>query len=341
MALHRLTRRRTAALLGATALALGTLGAAAPAKAEFEFVFASGAVGGTFNVVATALVERLKDAYPGANADIVPGGSVSNSIRLGRGDLTVALIDTLVATRAYEGVTPPEQFEGGFPAIKAVGHIYDTHMHFVARADIGVDTIEELIEQRRPLRIVPGGPRGHVGVMAMQDILETLFDLDVDDMASWGSQVVYAEFADATQMLRDGQIDLFTPLTAAPNGSILDLASARDIKFLAMRPESLEKLRALGYGAAPMPANTYPGQSESVLVSATSAALYVHDDTGDELVRALTRTLLTSADTLKQAHRRLEEDFNAETAWQGVGNVPLHPAAQEVYEELGYMKAGG
>lgn len=327
---------RLAVLATAGALALGSFAASAQDDA-FEFVWASGSVGGTYNIIVTALAERLKAKYPGTNVDVIPGGSVSNTIRLGRGEFPVAMINSMPASRGYKGETPPEQFEGGFPDLRSIARIYYSHFQFIAPADLEADTIDEVIENKMPITIVPGGPRGHIGVMAMEQLLREGFGLTFDDMEEWGAKIVYAEFGDAANMLRDGQVQLFTPLTAAPNGSILDLASARPIKLLGMSDRLLKVMEDAGYSTAPLPANTYEGQTEPILVTAGVDGFYAREDTDPALVEAITRTLIEDEAYLKGVHVRLEEDFDAETAYSGLG-VPLHPAAEAVYEEYGFLK---
>lgn len=333
------TRLLSRGMRGVTAAAVMAAGlSVGPAHAQdWEFVWASGSVGGTFNTVVTAVAERLKAEYPDVNVDIIPGGSVTNTIRLARGDFPIAMITSLTAKLGYEGAGL-ERFEeeGPYEDIRGVAAIYNQHFQFIAPAELEAETIDDVIEKKMQITIVPGGPRGHIGVMAMQDLLDHVYGLTLDDLEDWGARIVYAEFGDTATMIRDGQVDLFTPLTAAPNGAILDLANARPIKFLGMREESIEKLAELGYVPAALPAETYPGQTEDIPVSAAPAAFYARADADEGLVKAIVEVLLEHEESLKNVHVRLEKDFNAQTAHQGLG-VPLHPGAEAAYREAGLI----
>lgn len=331
------TYSRLAAIGAATGLMVSAMSSAHAAE-PFKFVWASGSVGGTYNIIVTAIAERLKNEYPGTNVDVIPGGSVSNTIRLGRGDLPVAMINLIPSMRGYQGTLEVKgEMMGPYDQIRGIAKIYNSHFQFVVPADLPADTIDEVIEKKLKITIVPGGPRGHIGVLAMQDLLDKAFGITFKDMEAWGAKIVYAEFGDATTMIRDGQVQLFTPLTAAPNGSILDLANSRPVKFLGMSDKSLKAMEELGYVSAPLPANTYPGQTEAVLVTATTDGWYARLDTDPNLVEAITRTLLKNEAYFKSVHVRLKEDFDAKTAYMGLA-APLHPAAEKVYKELGYLK---
>ena len=323
-------------LVAAGAVAVAGAGSA-QAQSDWNFVFGSGSVGGTFNIAVTAIVEKLKADHPGVSVDVVPGGSLTNAIRLGRGDFPMAMITSLTAKQAYEGQGEPRLEElGGLDDIRGVASIYDQHFQIIAPADFEADTFDEVIEKQMDVTIVPGGPRGHIGVSATNDLLRAAYGITLDDMEDWGARVVYAEFADTTSMMQDGQVDLFTPLTAAPNGSILDLASSRPMKLLRISEEARQKMEAEGYALADLPANTYPGQPEAIPTISAPAGLYARSDTDPALVEAIVETLIKYEEQLKQVHVRLAEDFSVEGAPEGLG-VPLHEGAEKAYSEAGLL----
>ncbi|WP_370303167.1 TAXI family TRAP transporter solute-binding subunit [Pseudooceanicola sp.] len=332
----KLFARSSAKIAIAAALGIASFGSAAPAQG-WDAVFASGSVGGTYNIVVTAVVEKLKADYEGVNIDIIPGGSLSNSIRLGRGEVPLAMITSLTAQQAYNG-TGDERLQeiGPLNEIRGIASIYNQHFQVVTRADFPAESFSEVIDKKIPVTIVPGGPRGHFGVQATNDLLQTTYGITLDDMEDWGSRVVYAEFADATSMIQDGQVDLFTPLTAAPNSSILDLANSRDIKLLSFNDEERKKMLAAGYTNVDLPANTYPGQTEAIPTIGASSALYARHDTDPSLVEAIVDTLIKHVGSLKETHVRLKQDFNPTTAYDGLG-VPLHEGARRAYEKAGYL----
>jgi uncharacterized protein len=329
---------RRLAVGGLAAGLMMSVSASAKAADGFKFVWASGSVGGTYNIIVTAVAERLKAEYPGTNVDIIPGGSVTNTIRLGQGEFPFAMINLIPAMEGYKGILEVKgEKKGPYDQIRGVARIYNSHFQFVAPADLPADTIDEVIEKKLKITIVPGGPRGHIGVLAMEKLLDKAFGIDFKAMEAWGAKIVYAEFGDTATMIRDGQVQLFTPLTAAPNGALLDLANARPVKFLGMSERSLKVMEEQGFISAPLPANTYPGQTADVMVTAATDGFYARADADPALVEAVTRTLLKNEGYLKTVHVRLKEDFDGKEAFKGLA-APLHPASEKVYREFGYIK---
>lgn len=326
----------------AAAAAVATVFVGGPATAQgkdgpYEFVFSGGNPGGTFNIIVTAIVERLKQDHPGTQIDITPGGSLTNTIRLGRGDQSVSMLTSMLPTRGYAGVTPPEQFAEPFKAIRGVAKIYNMHSQFIVPADSDLQSFDEVVEKKLPIKIVPGGPRGNVGVTVMQDLLKDAYGMTLEDMEGWGADLVFADYNQASQMMKDGQVDMIMTLTAAPNGAFLDLANSKDVRFLPIKDATAKAMLDSGYVQADMPANTYPGQDTPVPAVSLTASIYARDDAPEGVVRAVTKAVLAADEYLVNVHRRVKEDFKAETAHQGLG-VPLHPEAEAVYKEMGYLK---
>ena len=328
-------------LLAGVALAL-TVGLAASdtgaRELKAKFTWGSGSATGTFNIIIANVTEKLKVKYPGLDITIVPGGSVTNTIRLGTGHFPLAMITSLPAKLGYLGTGRAKlEGKGPYKQIRGIASIYNQHFQFVCPKNFPAETIDDIIEKKMKVRIVPGGPRGHIGPMAMEDVLKGGYGLTFKDMEKWGAKVIFAEFSEATTGIQDGHIDLFSPLTAAPNGGITSLATQRPVKFLGMKKSTLAKMEKLGYPTGTLRAGTYPGQDYDVVVSTVTAAFYARADFDEEIVYAIAKFVLENEDYMKTIHRRTREDFNAKTAWKGLG-IPLHPGAERAYKELGYIK---
>lgn len=328
------------AIRGILAAALMAATTAAPAWAQsdpLKFVFSGGNSGGTFGIVVAAIVERLKQDHPDSQIDITPGGSLANTIRLGRGDQSLSMLTSLLPYRAYEGISPPEQFAVPSKEIRGVARIYNMHSQFIVPADSDIQSFDDVVKNKMKIRIVPGGPRGNVGVTVMEDLLKEAYGLTLDDMAGWGANLVFADYNQGAQMMKDGQVDMLMTLTAAPNGAFLDLANSMKVKFLPLQGASAESMVDDGYVLAEMPAGTYPGQDEPVPSVSLTASIYARNDAPPGAVRAVAETILKNKDYMSSIHRRIKEDFDPATAYEGMG-VPLHPEAEAVYRELGYIK---
>ena len=303
-----------------------------------KYKWGSGSSTGTFQIIVGAVTEKLKAANPGLDFTLVPGGSVGNTMRMGgKGDFPIAMISGLPAKLGYRGeLVVKGKKVGPYTKLRGIASIYFQHFQFVVPKELDAEYIEDVVEKKMKLRVVPGGPRGHLGVMAFRDVLSTM-GVTYDDMEAWGAKIIYAEFSEATTGIQDGDIDMFTPLTAAPNGAITSLATQRPVKFLKMRPETMEKMKALGYGVGTLPANSYPGQDYDLTVSVDSASFFARTDTPEDLVHAVAKFVASNEAFMKSIHRRTKEDFTAAGAPLGLG-MPLHPGAERAYKELGVLK---
>lgn len=336
-------RKLQFALRGMAAAALVTSAAivsAVPAQAQngpLKFIFSGGNAGGTFGIVVAAIVERLKQDHPDAQVDITPGGSMANTIRLARGDQSMSMLTSLLPYRAFEGTLAPDQLPEPAKELRGVARIYNMHSQFIVPADSEIKTFDEVVQNKMKIRIVPGGPRGNVGVTVMEDLLRDAYGLTLEDMENWGASLTFADYNQGAQMMKDGQVDMLMTLTAAPNGAFLDLANSMDVRFLPLQGAPAESMVSDGYVLADMPAGTYPGQDEPVPSVSLTASIYARDDAPPGTVRAVAQTILENKDYMSSIHRRIKEDFDPATAFEGMG-VPLHPEAEAVYRELGYIK---
>ena len=80
-------------------------------------------------------------------------------------------------------------------------------------------------------------------------------------------KVSFVSYTDSVSQMQDGHAQAFMLGTTIPAGSVMDLASARDVKLLDLAG-SLEAMRKLnpGYTLVNVPGGTYPKQTGDVKV---------------------------------------------------------------------------
>jgi hypothetical protein len=98
--------------------------------------------------------------------------------------------------------------------------------------------------------------------------------------------VNYGSYNDSVTLMKDGNAHVYTLGTSVPAGSVMDLASARNITLLDIPDDGLERMRAInaGYQRMRIPAGTYPGQTRDVLTIGYATHLVARCDLDDELV---------------------------------------------------------
>jgi TRAP transporter TAXI family solute receptor len=309
---------------------------AAEQPKPFSIVMGGGSIGGTVNQLATAWIEQVKRRIPGVTIDLPPGGTVTNILRLGQKKIDIGWATSSTVGDAYKGRGPQPQFKGGIKNLRGIATVYVQHYQIVASPTLDAKTIDDVIEKKMKVRWNPGGPRGHVGVYATSQLLEARWKLTYKDLEKNGVKIIYGEFTDAIAMLKDGHLDLFTPLTAAPNGAILELAATKGMKLLALTPEDQKVMEEYGYPKGVLKAGTYEQIKYDVPTCLGPYGIFTREGEDPEVVYQMTKVLLESKPNLAAAHK-IMTDWNPATAWEYLP-VPLHPGAEKAYKEKGYVK---
>ena len=302
---------------------------------QWNITMALGSVGGTASVLGPALAERIKAEYPDAVIDMPPGGTTTNILRVGSGELEFGWATLTTAKAGYDGTPPPDDFTEPLADLRGVANIWGQQYQFIVPKDFPANTIDEVFENKMKIRMVPGGPKGNIGVLATEQLLDACFGLTLADIESWGGQVVYAEFTEATSMMQDGHIDVFCPLTASPNSSVMELFNMKEMKCLPLSDESIKKMEQFGYIEGVLAAGKYQGVDADVKTISAPFGIVCNANVPDDQVYELTRILCENKSHLENAHV-IAKEFDPEHAMDGLG-APIHPGAQKYYQEQGWM----
>lgn len=336
--------KKTIVVLGLILLCASTLmagGTAEGADAEagsdkpIQIVMAGGSVGGSGLPAAVAWAEKAKASYPDSVIDVIPGGTLQNILRLKVEDIDIGLVTISTLTKAYKGMTPPKEFETPLENLRGINIFWNQFYHFIVPEKFQAETVDEIFEKKMPIRICPGGPRGHMGVLATEEMLKTTWNVSFDDIISWGGQVIYTEFGDAVQMLKDGQLDVFSPLTAAPNSTIMELSTLSNVKFLPMGKKSVAAMVENGYPEIMIPAGVYKGIDEDLLSIAAPYGAAAHVNVSEDVVYKLTKVLCENDEYMRNVNATLK-NFQPENFKSFL--IPLHPGAERYYREQGWIE---
>ncbi len=298
------------------ALALGL--AAGPAAAEIRITYKSAKTGTSYYQMAVQLAEAVRAATGGAVVVTVEEsqGSVQNvkeaAIRPGN---YVFTSPPGLIRRAVEGKKPFAPRNPAFAEIRALFPIPALTMHFVVRADRGIEDFADLAGRR----ILIG--KGSFGAREAKRLLG-LFGVT-------GVELVEAELSNAVPALRDGSIDGFVTAGSWPAPNVIEAAAAVGVRVLSMSEEQVAKA---GRARTVIPAGTYPGQSEPVVTTSLPVGAYTTTRMDAEAAYRLTRAYWESKDRMAATAPWWRSVTTADLATLG---APLHPGARRWYEEAG------
>ncbi|GAB5470011.1 MAG: TAXI family TRAP transporter solute-binding subunit [Rhodospirillales bacterium] len=313
--------RLTAKALGLFAAALALFALTATVQAETRVTYKSAKSTSSYFQMAVQLAEAIK---AGTKGEIIltveeSQGSVQN------------VMEAAVRPGNYVFTTPPvlvrlaqggkAMFEGKenpkFEEIRALFPIPSLTMHFVVRADSGIDDFADL--EGKTLLLGKGSFGAREGAKYLD-----LFGLtDKVDLAD-------AELSNAGPALKNGQIDGFVTAGSFPAPNVIEAAAGTGVRVLSL---SDAQIAATKRTKLVIPAGTYAGQEEAIVTTSLPVVAYTTTQMDEATAYEMTKTYW------------MEKAKMAESApwWAGVNqglmaNITgkIHPGALKYYEEAGF-----
>ena len=210
-------------------------------------------------------------------------------------------------------------FEEALP-VAAMAYLYLAVLQIATTSDTGITTMEELSGKRINL-----GPPGSNSAVLVQRLMETYGVFDP-------ANAQFLSYTEGTAALMNGQVDATVVLAGAPTAALIDLGAQRDMVLLSIDAETVAPMLAEYpfYQTYEMPAGTYDGQDEPVMVINDPATIFTSQFATDDQVYAITKALFDNLDELAQVHPEAAK-IQVETAV----NTPigLHQGAQLYFDE--------
>ena len=321
--------------------------AAAPAEGAADMSgvslnFWSDKVGsGSYNmIVAMSKVLEEKGGFAEVNVDPSYPGGMGAPYIFKANNVDLSFANGAPAKWAMEtgtlGNPPTDGYRAAIGSLTAVCYINLITNDFLKKYN--VSTLEEIFEQKLPLRI-GCSPRGSMDAEGAYRMLE-YFGVTVDDLRSWGGDIIEQGGDANAEAIADGQIDFYVDHTSSSSSTMAQIASTCDVTFLQWS-DDMNKwfMDTLGFDLITVPANSFSGQTEELHLPGSPDALFVNENLPDDVVYMIVKTLSENRDELVHEYASLEP-WDPATAWEPTkrGGVALHPGAEKYYKEMGYMQ---
>jgi uncharacterized protein len=315
--------RRSGRILAVLSVALVlALGALALAQRQFLSI-GGGSTGGTFNVFASGMGDYLGRQVPNLNLTVEgSAGSAENIRRIQGGDLEMGIAFAGDAYLAYNGL---DAFEGQAATnLRAVGFLYNAVSQVVTLKGSGITSLRDL--QGRTVAV---GGAGSGTQLSLERMLEAL-----------GVEItpVFIAGQNASDALKNRQVDAYHALFGVPNAAVTDTASTADIHIVS----TYDDLEAAGffeaypfYSRYDIQPGSFRGVDEEVATITDPGLWVVSAAMSDDLVYELTKALYS--DTGLEHMRTVTSvagEMGMDTAMTGVA-IPLHPGAARFWQEMG------
>ncbi|MCR5160885.1 MAG: TAXI family TRAP transporter solute-binding subunit [Lachnospiraceae bacterium] len=341
------TTAAAAAPAETTAAPAETTAAAAAEAPAADFsgttlVFASDAVGsGSYNQI-VEMSKTLENEGGFGLVDVQPisPGGMGGPYLFADGAVDLAFLNAAPAKWATETGTLGKEPTGGYSAIagglSSVCYINCISNEFLKKYN--VSTIEEIFEQKLPLRIGCSA----VGSMDAEGayLLLEYFGVTQEDLESWGGSITNQSGSENEAALQDGKIDFYIDHTSGSSSTMAEIATTCDVTFLQWGDELIDWfVNEKGFQRVSVPAASFKGQDAELILPGSPDSLFCRSDLDEEVVYQITKVLSENRDALVGIYSSLGS-WDVETCMEAekLGGNPLHPGAERYYKEMGYIK---
>ncbi len=270
---------------------------------------------------------QLKDIWeksiPDLKVQSLPGAGIANVRGIEEGKAEIGFANTISTADAIAGTgEPPLDKKHG--KVCNVATLYPQYFQMVANADAGINTLKDLKGKGFATQV-----KGNTGELISRHVLRVAGMTYSDVKASFTNS-----YTDSVEQMKDNRVHVFALGTAIPASSIMDLASAREIRLLDMAGiyDDMKKINP-AYKLVTIPKGTYPKQDNDVQVIGYYTHIIAACSLPEEMVYGVTSSFMSSKDAMASVYKELGQ-LTPQIMSQDIG-VPFHPGAAKWYKEQG------
>jgi TRAP transporter TAXI family solute receptor len=297
---------------------------ALPAAAQ-QVTMMTGPQGGVWVPLGGALKGMWEKSIPGLQITATPGAGIANVRGVDEGKAHIGFGNSSTTVDGLEGRPPyPKKVTN----VCQLANIYPQYFQVVVLADGKINSIADLKGKTLVTQ-----PKGNTAELLTAVVLQ----LNGMSYQSLGKVNFQASYTDAVSMVKDGHAQVFTLGTTAPASSVMDLASARDVKLLPVDDKTMDALKKQnpGYNRLIIKAGTYPKQTSDVPVIGYSTHLVVACSLPEDTVYQMVKTMAANVESMSAVNKAIAGITPKDMAVD-IG-VPFHKGAAKFYKEAGAM----
>ena len=286
-----------------------------------NLALSTASLGGTYYIVGAGIADILTKYIPGMKVSaIISQGSVGNPIMVDSGQTQLGMTNYLSGYQAIRGEAAygkPMKLTGIMPLQFSILHLV------TLEKNKDITSIASLKSKK-----IAMGPAGGGGALLFKSILP-FWGLKIDDV-----RPSYISYADGSDALKDGNVDMTIPHGAPPMDAITSLATQAKIKIIPIEENKFTEIAAKYpfYEKTAIPGGTYQGIDQDVSALGIRDILIVNSSMDDNTVYQITKTLYEHLNELRVLHPSLK---NLGLEGYRDSLVPLHPGAKKFYQEMG------
>ncbi|GAA2004851.1 TAXI family TRAP transporter solute-binding subunit [Brevibacterium samyangense] len=322
---------RIAAIASAAALALSACssGGEGSGGAAFtdELTFATGGTGGVYYPLGNEYANIFNDNIEGLTVNAVESdGSVDNLGRIAKGEAQLGFTQNNTAIEAVSGTGQFEELGATMENIGWIGKLYPEAAQVITLEASGFESVADL----KGKRIAVGAPGS--GTRAVAEAILGAYDINEGDYEAYEEG-----FSDARTLMQDGNIDASIEILGVPAAALSELSANADVKVLPLDQAVADEIaETTDFEPYTIAGGTYEFAEEDILtVSVFASVVASTTQVSPERGYEITKALYENADQISLAQGKL---ITVDEALLGQGDVPLHPGAEQYFQEQGLLE---
>ena len=309
-------------MIGAAAIMAAVVGFSGALRAA-DVRFMTGPQAGFWVPLGGQLKDAWEKAVPDLKVQALPGAGIANVRGIQEGKTEVGFANTISTADAVAG-TGEAPLDKKHDKICNVATLYPQYYQLVVNADSGINSLKDLKGKGVATQV-----KGNTGELITRHVLKVAGLTYNDVKASFTNS-----YSDSVEQMKDNRMHAFGLGTGIPASSLMDLASARDMKVLDMA-EIYEPMRKINpaYKLVTIPKGTYPKQDKDVQVIGYYTHVIADCSLPEDTVYKMTAATFASKDNMASIYKELAK-VSPEIMAQDI-SVPFHPGAAKWYKEKG------
>lgn len=290
-----------------------------------------GSPSGLWFMLSNGIAECLNQEYPGTIIQITPGSVETNVTRMVNGEADFILTHNNIAIDTMRQLQ--EQAEPS-PGVVGIAAFYPSPSQLVLRSNLGVETLDEIIENKIPITLSVGA----VGSAMDQTFYRVLeqYGTTKEEMEGWGCEFVSVSLADVGQRFADKAVDGYFVVVSSPAPVIVENALNEDMVLISYSDEVIDAMcENYGYDRFLIPKETYSFLSQDYETFTGRTILATTDTISDEVGYKMAKAIYENLDYIKLIYASLK-DLTAESMVGDI-KIPMHPGAALYYKEVGLI----
>ncbi|MFA1238579.1 TAXI family TRAP transporter solute-binding subunit [Serratia odorifera] len=324
-------KNRKIKLLAGITAAIAVVALAIAGKAEnVDKTFlsvATASTGGTYYPMGVGLANVWSNRLKQDGIQVTgqsSAGSIENIDLLQKDEAQLAILQSLIATEAYEGVRNFDQ--RAYKDLRSISMLWPNVEHFVMlESKVKDGTLNDI-----------AGSRFSVGPQASGTEQSTVVILQGIKLSKKSISPEYLGYGDTVSAMRDGRLDGGALPAGVPAAAVTDMyASGVPSRILDVTDQQLASINAIAnaWFRFEIKPDTYPRQNKAVATIAQPNILVSIRQIDEKIVYDLTKTMFENLPEVHQVHSSAKY-ISLENALKGV-SVPLHLGAYRYFREVG------